>query len=151
MQTACFALKRANGLSKAGAHHEPRSPKERKMNFHGEVEEGSFGQLSSGQLSAWVSSKITSRNVSESNIKQCVNYAMDHAGAGGGGTRYTYKGSTVFHISHGQMGSNSGCTLFFANMGNGNGTIVAIGWHRGTTSYDLDWCKSGWHNGVLDL
>jgi len=124
------------------------------MNIHGDIGEGEFGQFSHGQLIAWVEGKIergSGRRVQRGNISQCCNYVMDHAGAGGGGTRLTWKGNVVYHISHGQRNSNSGCTLFFAHMGGGNGVIVAIGWHRGETSYDLDWCKSGWHHGVLDL
>lgn len=125
------------------------------MNIHGDTGDGEFGQLSSTQLQEWVAAKIaksSGRNVKPSSISQCCNDIMSHGGAGGGGTRYTWKGKTVYHTSHGQMGSDSGCTVFFADMGGSNGTIVAIGWHHTNTSYELDWVKSNWHSGrILNL
>jgi hypothetical protein len=135
------------------------------LQFHGElsiknpqgkfVGTGKFGVLSADQIKAWVDSK-SNRIMNPANISQCVTYLQGHNGMGGGGFgNYTYKGHQVFHISHGQQGSNQGCTLMFAMSSPGVATIVAIGYHQdslgphGTPRYFLDWVKDGWHRGNL--
>jgi len=124
------------------------------LTFHGQLPNGKFGTLDANQLQAWVINK-SGRAMKPSKALQCVGYLQGHPGAGGGGAfgNYTFGGNQVYHISHGQQGSNQGCTLFFTESNPGIATICGIGYHQdnagpgGLPRYRLDWVKNHWHNG----
>ena len=125
------------------------------LTFHGQVsapgQPVKFGVLNVTQLQAWIDNK-SNRLMNPGSVSQCASYVQGHPGAGGGGAfgNFTWKGSQVYHISHGQMGSNQGCTVFFAESSPGIATICAIAYHRddngphGAPRYLLDWVKDNW-------
>lgn len=117
-------------------------------------------QATEDQLVDWVASKLPAAD--KPNIRHCVQYFMTHNGkTSGGGTGYAINGRTVFHISHGRMDRDDGCTLFFtvypgvnttAPNVNHRGLIVAIGQHSGNASYRIRWHDTSWTHGVnIDL
>jgi hypothetical protein len=123
------------------------------LQFHGALPGGGFGQLNANQLRDWILNK-SNRQMNPANVLQCANYFLGHDGKKDGGFgNYTFNRNQVFHISHGQRGSDQGCTLFFANSGGNVGVIVAIGYHfdngcpKAKPRYQLDWVKDNWHIG----
>ena len=88
------------------------------------------------EMRTWIGT-VTKRAIDDKNINACVAYVKVHTHTSGGGTKLKHDGRTVFHISHGQRGSDTGCTLFFTKDGD-RVQIVAIGQHSGD-EYPLDW------------
>jgi hypothetical protein len=125
--------------------------------MHGPLPAGGFGALSAAQMRDWINAKITRVNVPLANVGNCANYIQGYpAGGMGGGTNLHLQGQVVKHISHGIMGGNSGCTVFFieAPGGQGHVKILGVGWHHNgsATRYKLDWgANTGpWHaNAVI--
>ena len=132
------------------------------LTFHGKLPNGSFGIFSAAQIRDWIIDK-SPRQMNPANVMQCVNYFQGHTGAGGGGFgNYQHGRNQVYHISHGMMGGNQGCTLFFTCStpnatvpASGIGAICGIGRHvdnsgpHGAPRYTLDWTKSVWVTGNL--
>ncbi|MCB9568178.1 MAG: hypothetical protein H6710_13375 [Myxococcales bacterium] len=114
-----------------------------------------MGELSNDEIRDWIIKKVlgvsTPSKSYRGNAGQCAGDFSSHNGSSsGGGTRFTHNNRTVFHASHGN-GQHSGCTIFFvcADQSAGVGKIVAIGFHRDSTTYELDWVDPHWMNSPM--
>ncbi len=125
--------------------------------IYGTKASGVSGVLDVNELAAKLHKKSKKR-ADLGNCLTCATYILDKDSlATGGGTSAKDAGRTVFHISSGKRGSNTGCTAFFTLTGGEHGSvkpsgekvvndvlvagIIAVGWHTGATDhvYQLDW------------
>lgn len=97
------------------------------------------------QIEEWLHAKVK-RVLSDKNVTDCAAVIVNHTKTSGGGTGSKFDGESVFHVSHGFMGSDDGCTVFFTKPPDGTLEIVGVGSHTtgGTAVYKLDWRRAGW-------
>jgi hypothetical protein len=117
------------------------------MNIVGDIGDGKIGNLTKDQALTWILGKDgrTSSRV-KSNMSSMVERILGMSGStatGGGNTRYTFDGATVYHESKG-AGANEGATIFFVKRPGDVAKIVATGYHTGAQTYALEWKHHDW-------
>lgn len=112
------------------------------------------------QLADFIDAK-SNRVMRRNGVTACAAYIIGHNGVNTGGgcpAHVMYATRTVFHDSHGQRGSNDGCTVFFAPAGAlaaadpyATAVLLGVGRHDqdvgGQPHYLLDWTRTGWFAG----
>jgi len=114
------------------------------MNIWGPTVSGKDGVMNEDEVLAYVESKAGVGGTEwKKNVKKAAAAIMNHDGQGGG-TDYYHKGKMVFHVSEGKRGRNQGVNLFFTPAGGINASIIGIGHHEGSSSYELEWHIPSW-------
>jgi hypothetical protein len=106
-----------------------------------------MGNLTKDQAVAWLEAKdgraynVVLRNKLKSSVENVL--ADPGTAPGGGNTRYTFQGETMYHTSNG-VGAGGGVSLFYIRRPGGIAKIVGIGYHVGAQTYDLTWTHHDW-------
>lgn len=130
------------------------------MQILGNTGGGRIGALSLEQTMVWLANKdprtagLTidkARKVPKNdrllqNLKSSIgNVLAANGGAtsGGGNTRFTYLGDTMYHESNG-AGHEKGFTIFYVKRPGEIAKIFAVGYHIGAQTYELTWKHHDW-------
>jgi hypothetical protein len=98
------------------------------------------GELSEDEAYAYVVKQVGEGQGNwPKNARKAIRAIQEHTGKGGG-TDFTDRGKTIFHVSEG-----TDITLFFKSDGN-IASIVGIGHHIGASAYEVEWKSGNWTN-----
>lgn len=116
------------------------------MNIWGPTASGKMGVMTEDDVVEFAKSNIgVGGKIWEKNVRKAASAIMNHHGQGGG-TNYYHHGKRIFHVSEGKRKGPVGdkISIFFTCLGNVNASIIGLGHHVDSASYDLDWKTASW-------
>ena len=106
---------------------------------------GANGVMSEDDFLAFVISKAGEGGKEwKKNVSKAYNAIVNHDGQTGASDKYPHKGKGVCHVSEGKRGRNQGVSVFFTAKGEVVASVIGIGHHIGSRSYELEWQLPTW-------
>ncbi len=109
---------------------------------------GSMSPLTQTQAVAWLEQKDSRKynEILKNKLKSSVSDLYSASGStatGGGNTRYTFQGASLYHESNG-AGATGGVSIFYVKRPGDVAKVVGIGYHVGAQTYRLTWTHHDW-------
>lgn len=106
---------------------------------------GSTGNMSEDDFVAYVIAKVGEGSKEwKKNVVKAYNAIKNHSGESGANSKFPHHGKGVCHVSEGKRGRNQGVSVFFTAKGGQIASIIGIGHHIGSRSYEMEWQNNGW-------